>query len=365
MKLGDVCTKIGSGATPRGGKESYKSTGMPLIRSQNVLDFSFSSDGLAFIDDDQAQLLNNVTVQENDVLINITGDSVARTCMVPTDYVPARVNQHVAIIRANTQKSNPDYLLYLLQFLKPHLLSIGSSGGTRNALTKQMLENLEFPFPSLPEQIEIGRTLRTLDDKIAINNKINHHLEQIASAVFDEVFSTSAVPDVGNLSMLIEFKNGKSRPMDAGVFPVYGGNGILSYTSQNNAENVIIIGRVGAYCGSIYLEPGSCWVSDNAIYAKSKLTDKEYFDYFLLQGLALGARHIGTSQPLLTQGILNAIEVTVPTTDSIKAFNEVVTPMFERIHLNLAENARLVTLRDALLPRLMSGELSVVDLTAK
>ena len=176
MRLGDACAKIGSGATPRGGKDTYKSAGIPLIRSQNVLDFSFAADGLAFIDDQQARLLNNVAVQENDVLINITGDSVARVCMAPADYVPARVNQHVAIVRANTQKADPYYLLYSLQFLKPHLLSIGSSGGTRNALTKQMLENLEINLPPLPEQIEIGRTLRALDDKIANNTTINHHL---------------------------------------------------------------------------------------------------------------------------------------------------------------------------------------------
>ena len=176
LRLGDVCTKIGSGATPRGGKDTYKSAGIPLIRSQNVLDYSFTTDGLAFIDDKQARLLDNARVQENDVLINITGDSVARVCMVPADYVPARVNQHVSIIRANAQKADPYYLLYSLQLLKPHLLSIGSSGGTRNALTRQMLENLEIYLPPLSEQIKIGHTLRTLDDKIANNTTINHNL---------------------------------------------------------------------------------------------------------------------------------------------------------------------------------------------
>ena len=183
MRLGDVCTKIGSGATPRGGKDTYKSVGIPLIRSQNVLDFFFSTGGLAFIDDKQAWNLDNVTVNANDVLINITGDSVARACMAPADCVPARVNQHVAIIRADTPKTDPNYILYSLQFLKPHLLSIGSSGGTRNALTKQMLENLDIYFPSLPEQKAIGSTLRVLDDKIANNSTINHHLAAARSVM--------------------------------------------------------------------------------------------------------------------------------------------------------------------------------------
>ena len=81
--LGAISSKIGSGATPTGGSNVYKETGIPLIRSQNILDFSFSTDGLAFIDVDQAYELRNVSVEEKDVLLNITGDSVARRCVVP------------------------------------------------------------------------------------------------------------------------------------------------------------------------------------------------------------------------------------------------------------------------------------------
>ena len=93
MKIKDVTSKIGSGATPTGGDKSYKSTGISLIRSQNVLDMSFSLDGLAHIDNDQAKKLDGVTVKKHDVLLNITGDSIARCCMVPEEILPARVNQ--------------------------------------------------------------------------------------------------------------------------------------------------------------------------------------------------------------------------------------------------------------------------------
>jgi type I restriction enzyme S subunit len=85
-KLGSVCEKIGSGATPRGGKESYQDDGISLIRSQNVLDFTFSEDGLAHINDQQAKQLNNATVQAHDVLLNITGDSVALLALYPMHY---------------------------------------------------------------------------------------------------------------------------------------------------------------------------------------------------------------------------------------------------------------------------------------
>lgn len=150
--LGQICTKIGSGATPRGGKEAYKDFGISLIRSQNVLDFKFSSDGLAFIDETQAEKLNNVEVLENDILLNITGDSVARACKVDKQFLPARVNQHVAIIRPDKSKADADYILYFMQMKKQFLLQISASGGTRNALTKKMIEDLEIELPTLEMQ---------------------------------------------------------------------------------------------------------------------------------------------------------------------------------------------------------------------
>ena len=98
VALGEVCTKIGSGATPRGGRDVYLQNGpYSLIRSQNVHNDGFHRDGLAFIGDLHADELQNVEVFEDDVLLNITGDSVARVCQVAPDVLPARVNQHVAI----------------------------------------------------------------------------------------------------------------------------------------------------------------------------------------------------------------------------------------------------------------------------
>ncbi len=114
------------------------------------------------------------------------------------------------------------------------------------------------------------------------------------------------------LANYIEFKNGKKRPKDGGIYPVYGGNGILDYSNEYNAEGCIIIGRVGAYCGSVYLSNEKCWVSDNAIIAMPKNNADLYFIYYLLKSLNLNAMHIGSGQPLITQDILNRIEANIP-----------------------------------------------------
>ncbi|NJO92727.1 MAG: restriction endonuclease subunit S, partial [Chloroflexia bacterium] len=107
--LEEITIKIGSGATPRGGKGSYQTSGKSLIRSQNIYDNYFVEAGLAFINEEQAEKLNNVTVEKNDILFNITGASIARCCIVEEKYLPARVNQHVSIIRTN-EKALPKYV---------------------------------------------------------------------------------------------------------------------------------------------------------------------------------------------------------------------------------------------------------------
>ena len=111
--LSELTLKIGSGATPRGGKASYKAEGISLVRSMNVHDFEFRKKNIAFIDEKQADALSNVTLQEDDVLLNITGASIARCCIVPKQHLPARVNQHVSIIRAKKNVINPLFLCSL------------------------------------------------------------------------------------------------------------------------------------------------------------------------------------------------------------------------------------------------------------
>lgn len=176
VKLIDICEKIGSGATPRGGKEAYCDQGISLVRSQNVLDFAFTREGLAFINDEQAKKLSNVEVSIGDILLNITGDSVARACAMDDEYLPARVNQHVAIVRGNASRVLNNYILYFLQWKKNYLLQLASAGATRNALTKGMIEQLEIDLPSLDDQQKVVAILDSLQNKIQTNHKINDNL---------------------------------------------------------------------------------------------------------------------------------------------------------------------------------------------
>lgn len=190
-KLKDLCLKIGSGATPKGGNNVYLDKGnYSLIRSQNIYNEGFSEQGIVYISDADAKKLENVDVKEDDVLINITGDSVARVSLPNKKYLPARVNQHVSILRANPEKLDFKFLKYVLveKSMQEYLLTLASSGATRNALTKTMLENIEIDLPSLNDQKRISNFLAKFDDKIQLNTQINQTLEQIAQALFKSWF---------------------------------------------------------------------------------------------------------------------------------------------------------------------------------
>ena len=189
--LKKATAKIGSGATPKGGKESYQTEGITLIRSMNVHDGRFEYKDLAHITDEQAKQLDNVTVEENDVFINITGASVARSCIVPKHILPARVNQHVAIIRCITAMLNPVFAnqMFLNTSFKGQLLDIGESGGaTRQAITKQQLETLLVILPPLELQKQFAAFVEQIDkSKIEIQKSLEK-LETLKKALMQKYF---------------------------------------------------------------------------------------------------------------------------------------------------------------------------------
>jgi type I restriction enzyme S subunit len=160
-KLGDLVSKLGSGSTPTGGDAAYKASGISLIRSLNVHDASFVYKNLAFIDEVQAAKLRNVVVEENDVLLNITGASVARVCRAPRDVLPARVNQHVMILRPKSDLSAIflEHLLLCPQ-MKTHLLKVGGAGATREAITKADAQDLDLIVPPKSLQLEFEQRVR-------------------------------------------------------------------------------------------------------------------------------------------------------------------------------------------------------------
>ena len=180
--LGEVCSKIGSGSTPKGGKDSYQDSGVSLIRSMNVFDFNFSYEELAHISDRQAKQLDGVAVNKKDILFNITGASVARCCMVPDEIIPARVNQHVMIIRAKDDYM-PYYLLCSLcsDDAKQSLLGMSQSGSTREAITKAEIDSFHIVIPSQELLMDFTTKVEVLYQNVMLYKQETSKLKELQS----------------------------------------------------------------------------------------------------------------------------------------------------------------------------------------
>lgn len=268
-----------------------------------------------------------------------------KDCIISSSYTVFEVTDN--------ERLDPEYLM--LWFSRPEFdryTRYMSHGSVREIFDWDELCKVELPVPSIEKQRGIVKAYNTITDRIELKRKINDNLEAVLAASHSKMFFSKDTSEHSKLGELMTFGNGKSRPKTDGPIPVYGGNGVLSYTDHHNIENAVLIGRVGAYCGSVYLEQGICWVSDNAIFAKSKITKDEFFDYFLLKRLNLFNHHVGTGQQLLTQEILNNIEVPKPVTEQIELFNRKATSIFETIFTNSREIIRLQELSDLLLSRL-------------
>lgn len=268
-----------------------------------------------------------------------------KDCIISSSYTVFEV--------VNKNELDPEYLM--LWFSRPEFDRYArymSHGSVREIFDWDELCKVELPVPSIDKQRSIVRAYQTITERIELKRRLNDNLEAVLAASHSKMFFSKDTSEHSKLGALMTFGNGKSRPKTDGPIPVYGGNGVLSYTDHHNIENAVLIGRVGAYCGSVYLEQGICWVSDNAIFAKSKITKDEFFDYFLLKRLNLFNHHVGTGQQLLTQEILNNIEVPKPVTEQIELFNRKATSIFETIFTNSREIIRLQELSDLLLSRL-------------
>ena len=183
----------------------YVADGTSFIRSQNVYDNRFSHAGLARITDQAADSLKNVTVRTGDVLVCITGESVTRTCLVDDAVLPARVSQHVAIIRPSKAKLDSKFLMYALlnSPVKNRLNVLSSAGATRRALTKSHLQGTIIALPPLDEQKRIAGVLGALDELIETNLSLLGNLTETCRAVFLSRWDGETRVPIGQVSQVV------------------------------------------------------------------------------------------------------------------------------------------------------------------
>ena len=390
IRLGDVCTKIGSGATPKGGATVYIDEGTSFIRSQNIYNLEFSHEGLAHITEDAAKKLNGVAVQKDDVLINITGDSVARTCMVPDAVLPARVNQHVAIVRPDSNRLNPRFLNYYLTSPYMQSLMLGlavGKGASRNAMTKDMIANFDILCPPIEIQESIVGILSTYDALIENNQRQIKLLEEAAQRLYKEWFVDLRFPGHENTKITDGVPEGWRRERLVDLVDVQYGyafdgsqfnatrNGMpiirirnipsgntCDYTTEkvdvqyvvHNGD--ILVGMDGEFHINSWSGPDAYLVQRTCSFRPNKSSMKGYLLQAIYEPIKFfESTVVGATVAHLGKKHIDTISVLTCPDNLYVPFQK----YYEQRQLLLNQNWLLTEARDRLLPKLMSGEIEV------
>ena len=364
QSISSFCEKIYSGGTPNTKKTEYWGGNLKWLSSGETRN-EYIFDTEKRITELGAKESSTRLAYSGDIVMASAGQGYTRgqVSMLKTDTY---VNQSVIVFRTNSNELLSDYLYYNLSNRYDELRALSDSNSIRGSITTKLFNSMEISIPTLDIQKKIVDILRAIDEKIVNNKKINHHLEQVAFTIFDDMF-----PDVSSGNKLVgEYivpKRGKgllSKDAIAGEVPVVAG-GLQPATYHNTSNTkapVIIISASGANAGYVNLWSVPVWSSDSS-FIDSSMSQDIYFWYVMLKKRQqeIYESQTGSAQPHIYPKHIEILPTIELSEELIKSFTNKVTPMFVQIGKNLDEIKVLQDTRDALLPKLMSGEISLTD----
>ena len=386
----------------RGKTPPLSPTGYPLIEVKHIQEDRLYPvfEDTKYVDQETWDTWFRAHLKPGDILFSTVG-SIARSCMVP-EKPKFCIAQNVLGFRVNRAKADPRFLYYAINdsFFQ-HEVNGRTIETVQKSIKVHDLKTCRIPLPPLAEQKAIAAVLGALDDKIELNRRMNATLEAMARALFQSWFvnfdpvrakldgrppaaldsATAAlfpgsfqeseaghIPkgwEVVSLDALASIRGGKQLPTEdclpAGKFTVFGANGIMGYATESTHDGfVIAFGRVGAYCGSIHWSLDSAWINNNA----SAVVPLQW-PAFVLQtmlNIDFNSMRTGSAQPFIPNSSLASAKVLRPSPQIAEAFCRIVEPLRRQQADNDKQSRTLATLRDTLLPKLLSGELSMAEL---
>lgn len=348
--------------------EEYVTSGIPFFRSKEIIELSnkqmVSTD--LFITKEKFNSINDKfgVPAKDDILLTSVG-TLGIPYLVPGTFDFYFKDGNLTWFRKWKNEINPLFFYWWLKSPLGYqaLLDI-SIGSTQQALTISGLKGISFLLPPLQEQERIAEVLSSLDDKIDLLHRNNKTLEQLAETLFRQWFvedTSASEKTIGEITKITSGKSlNRSHFLEKGTYPIYGSNGIIGWTDNYSFdENLIITGRVGTL-GTVKIIDEKCWISDNVLIIKPNSELYKYPIYFSMKGYDFESLNVGSTQPLLTQGELNKQLVVILDEDKLLSCKMYFDELFNKIKLNLTQIQQLETLRDTLLPKLMSGAVIVV-----
>ena len=367
-KLSEVMELIGGG-TPKTSKPEYWNGDIPWL---SVKDFN---NGFRYVYETEKSITqlgleksSTKLLQRGDVIISARG-TVGE---IATVSLPMAFNQSCYGLRARTEIVTSDYLYYLIK----HNISVlkkNTHGSVFDTITRNTFNNIEVEIPSIEIQEKIASILGDYDKKMELNNAINNNLEQQVSILYQSWFEgyerTDNICPEGwkyqKLSSIADITSGKRPPIKSEVcnqetpFSIVGAASVMGFTSEaNHTDKILVTGRVGTH-GVIQRFNTPCWTSDNTLVITSP-----FYEYTnqILHRIDYSSMNRGSTQPLITQGDMKKVIVLVPDEETLAKFEALAGSLMAQWESNNKENVKLASLRDMLLPKLMSGELDVTDI---
>ncbi|MFR1980282.1 MAG: restriction endonuclease subunit S [Segatella copri] len=393
VRLGDVCTRVCSGGTPKSTNLSYYGGEIPWLNTKEI-DFNRIYSTEKTITDSGLNNSSAKWIVPNTVTVAMYGATAGKSCIVK---VPMTTNQACCNLTINDEVADYEFVYYTLKNDYTTLASLANGGAQQN-LNAQIIKDYVLQMPSLADQRRIASILSSLDRKIELNNKINADLEEMAQAVFKNWFvdfepfkdgkfvdsELGMIPEgwkVGTLGDITKNKSAKVKERnDVKVLsPVTTGELVLSeeyFTKQVFSSSIAkykIVNKGDFAYNPARVNIGSLGRNEfdfdgcvSPVYVVFSVLDgyENYFDLFRKTDFfkdSVASLAIGGVRQSLSYDDLSSIEVIIPSENAVEEFNNLNNQMKKIIKANKLENSRLSTLRDTLLPRLMSGELEVPE----
>lgn len=360
-------------------KEDYVDIGTPIVTVEHLGNRVFTEQNLPKVSDEDKARLSKYVLKEGDIVFSRVG-SVDRCSYVDAAHDGWMFSGRCLRVRPNTEVE-PLYLYYFfcLEDTKQFVRNI-AVGATMPSINTKLLGEVEVAYPSQTEQQKIVALLSALDDKIEINQKINDNLHQQAATLFKALFVDLTPFDgtmppnwtISTLGDATEMGAGGDKPKESSPvktplcpYPIYSNGindyGLYGYTNDPKikAESVTVSARgtIGYVC--LRHTPYVPIVRLVTLIPDTKVLSAKYLYLYLRQLHITGT---GTTQQQLTVPDFRKTEIIIPDKNTMDSFTETVTPLFEQIWANEDENTKLAEVRDALLPKLMSGEIDVSDI---
>mgnify|MGYP001605702681 CR=1 FL=1 len=363
IELGDTkYFNMASGGTPNRQDKSYYGGEILWLKSGELKENEIYSSEEKITKDGLANSSAKI-FPTNTILIAMYGATVGRLAILK---VEAATNQAVCGITVNDKLVDFKYLFFFLQVIKDRLVK-ESHGGAQPNISQTILKRVKVPLPPIQIQKQIVSILERAEKLKEKRKQTNEEINKIIQSIFYEMFGD---PIINNKSWqtkkgkgLFKFSSGSFNPKinlsNSFEFPTYGGNGINGFSKDYLIDfSTIVIGRVGAYCGSIHKTPLKAWVTDNAIYIK-EFKNKINLDYiyFLFKYLNINRFSQTVGQPKITQKPLEELDYMVPPIELQNKFSSIVEKIESLKQKQLKSTQDVNMLFLALIQKAFNGEL--------